>query len=91
MVCNGLIVETKKLTRHGVSEKRIREFGFEYAAALDVITKKTRRRELAPRIIRDTRRYARRQEQWWKNNSEICWIRKNEDAVRLTRNFITTN
>ena len=74
MVRRGLLAETEKLLQQGVSEKRIREFGFEYSAALDVIAKKAPRAALAPRIISDTKKYARRQMRWWKRNEEIRWI-----------------
>lgn len=37
MIKRGLVEETKKLLRSGVSKKRIREFGFEYRAALDYL------------------------------------------------------
>ncbi len=74
MIRRGLLAETKKLIRQGVSEKRIREFGFEYAAALDAIAGKISRAELAPRIRRETKKYARRQMRWWKRNTEIRWV-----------------
>ena len=93
MITDGLLSETKKLLRQGISKKRIREFGFEYGAALDTIAKKIPRAALAPRVIRDTNRYARRQMRWWRRNPEIRWINKTKKtkvAVRLVKRFITT-
>ena len=88
MIRRGLIAETKKLISQGVGERRIREFGFEYTAALDAIVGAIPRRELAPRIIRHTARYARRQMQWWRRNGDIRWISVPADAVRITANWL---
>ncbi|MBI2053313.1 MAG: tRNA (adenosine(37)-N6)-dimethylallyltransferase MiaA [Candidatus Sungbacteria bacterium] len=88
MIRQGLIAETQKLLRQGVSKERVREFGFEYAAALDVIIKQMPHAELAPRIIRDTMRYARRQMRWWKRNTEIRWISDPRKAMQLARSFL---
>lgn len=87
----GLIQETKILLRRGVSKKRIREFGFEYAAALDVISRATPRSELEPRIIRDTARYRRRQMRWWRRNHDIHWISAPTKAESLARTFAQRN
>lgn len=88
MITHGLVAETKKLLNQKLAEKRIREFGFEYAAVLDSITKKIPRRELAPRIIRDTARFAKRQLRWWKHNQDINWITAPSEAPRLVRTFL---
>ncbi len=74
MIKRGLANETKKLLREGFSEKRIREFGFEYRAALEYLEGDMSRPELGERLIRDTSRYARRQMAWWKRNPKIHWI-----------------
>lgn len=87
MIRQGLLTETKKLLHQGVSKKRIREFGFEYAAALDAIAKKITRAELEQRIIRDTKKYARRQIRWWKRNRDIHWIRNPAQAERAIKNL----
>lgn len=91
MIQQGLIAETKKLARHGVGEKRIREFGFEYAAALDTITRKISMSELAARIIRDTKRYAKRQMRWWERNHAIKWIKNLREAESLAKKFLSSS
>ena len=90
MMRRGLLAETKKLLREGVSEKRIREFGFAYAVVLDAIAGKISRAELAPRIIRDTQKYARRQMRWWRSSPAIRWIGRNAraESARLVRKFL---
>jgi len=74
MIKKGLVLETKKLLRKGIPSKRIREFGFEYRAALDYLAKKISKQELYERIVQDTLKYARRQKRWWKRNQEIHWL-----------------
>ncbi|MFY9462747.1 MAG: tRNA (adenosine(37)-N6)-dimethylallyltransferase MiaA [Candidatus Sungiibacteriota bacterium] len=91
MIRQGLIAETKKLLRHRVSEKRIREFGFEYAAALDTIAKKIPHTALAPRLVRDTLHYARRQMRWWKRNADIRWITMPTQAILPVKTFLQKN
>ncbi len=91
IIKRGLIAETEKLLRQKISKKRIHEFGFEYAAALETIAKKAPRAESAPRIIRDTLRYAKRQMRWWKRNPEIRWLGKPAQAAQLVRKFLQKN
>lgn len=88
MIKQGLVAETKKLLQQRVGEKRIREFGFEYAAALDAASGKIPRVELAPRIISDTKKYARRQMRWWKRNTEIQWVTTPMRAHSLVKTFL---
>ncbi len=74
MVKKGIISETKKLLRAGVSKKKIREFGFEYKAVLEYLAGNLDKTELAEKISRDTYAYARRQMSWFKRNKEIKWV-----------------
>ena len=91
MIAAGLLAEIKQLLRKKITQKRIREFGFEYAAALDAIAGKIPITELAPRIIRDTLRYAKRQTRWWKRNPEIRWLENPNHAAPLVRKFLQKN
>lgn len=88
MIRRGLVRETKALLRHGISRKRVREFGFEYAAALDALDKRISHAELAERVRRDTGRFARRQMRWWKWNRDIYWISDARLAERRVRTFL---
>jgi len=62
MFKSGLLNEIKKLKKAGVSDKRLREFGFEY-------WKPTRKS-----IISGTLKYARRQNTWFKRDKKIKWF-----------------
>lgn len=85
MVKRGLVEETKKLLRQGVSKKRIREFGFEYRAALDYIENRISKAELYERIVRGTLEYARKQMRWFRRNPEIHWKQDRNILVTLVK------
>lgn len=88
MIRRGLFAETKKLLTKGVSKKRIREFGFEYAATLDVIEKRILPQELLKKLTCQTLAYAKRQMKWFKRNSDINWIKSVKQAERLVKKFL---
>jgi len=87
MIKANLIQETKKLLSKGVSKKRIREFGFEYGNALDVIEKNIAPRDLADKLTRDTSKYAVRQMRWFRCNQDIHWIKTLRQAEALVKKF----
>ncbi|MFA6533474.1 MAG: tRNA (adenosine(37)-N6)-dimethylallyltransferase MiaA [Patescibacteria group bacterium] len=62
MFKTGLLNEIKKLKRAGVSEKRLREFGFEY------------NKPTPEKVIKETIKYAKRQMTWFKRDKEIKWF-----------------
>ncbi|OGI63501.1 tRNA (adenosine(37)-N6)-dimethylallyltransferase MiaA [Candidatus Nomurabacteria bacterium RIFCSPLOWO2_01_FULL_41_21] len=62
MFTDGLLDEIKKLKRSGVSEKRLREFGFEY------------NNPTPESVITNTLKYAKRQATWFKRDPEIKWF-----------------
>lgn len=88
MVKQGLVGETKKLLIAGVRKKRIREFGFEYIAALNVIEKKCMPDQLAEMLARKTMLYTKRQIRWFSRNKNIRWITSPAKAERLVRAFL---
>lgn len=75
MLRQGLVNETQKLIRQGVSRRRVREFGFEYRAALAYLDRKITRSELKNNIVKESLHYAKRQMRWFKRNKSIRWIR----------------
>jgi len=58
----GLLKEIKKLKKMGISEKRLKEFGFEYDNPTE------------EKVISETIKYAKRQMTWFKRDSEIKWF-----------------
>jgi tRNA dimethylallyltransferase len=59
---NGLLGEIKKLKKSGISEKRLKEFGFEYFNPTE------------EKVIAENIKYAKRQMTWFKRDKEIIWF-----------------
>ena len=63
MFQDGLLLnEIKKLKKLGISEKRLKEFGFEYDSPT------------YEKVVRETIKYTKRQMTWFKRDKEIRWI-----------------
>ena len=62
MFADGLLNEIKKLKKIGVSDKRLKEFGFEY------------NKPTPEKVIGQTLKYAKRQMTWFKRDKEIKWF-----------------
>lgn len=89
MIKNGLIAETAKLRRDGVSDKRIGEFGFEYSSAFDLINGKIiSKSELLNRMTKFTLDYAKRQMTWFRRDNRIIWVRNKQEAMRKMKEFM---
>ena len=58
----GLLKEIKNLKKSGLSDKRLREFGFEY------------NNPTPEKVISETLKYAKRQMTWFKRDKEINWF-----------------
>lgn len=62
MFQDGLIDEIKKLKKSGVSEKRLKELGFEYFEPT------------YEKVVAETLKYSKRQMTWFKKDKEIKWF-----------------
>jgi tRNA dimethylallyltransferase len=64
MFQDGLLNEIKKLKKSGVSQKRLKELGFEYNSPT------------YEKVVKETIKYTKRQMTWFKRDKEIHWIKK---------------
>jgi tRNA dimethylallyltransferase len=75
MFKDGLLNEIKKLKKSGVSDKRLKEFGFEYF------------KPTKEKVILETIRYAKRQMTWFKRDKQIKWFdaskKVDRDIIKL--------
>lgn len=62
MFQDGLLNEIKKLKKAGISNKRLRELGFEYD------------NPTYEKVVKETLKYAKRQMTWFKRDKEIKWF-----------------
>ncbi|MFA6177473.1 MAG: tRNA (adenosine(37)-N6)-dimethylallyltransferase MiaA [Candidatus Paceibacterota bacterium] len=69
MFKDGLLNEIKKLKKEGISDKRLKELGFEYYNP----TPET--------VITETLKYAKRQITWFKRDKEIKWFDASKSVI----------
>ncbi|MFA6257418.1 MAG: tRNA (adenosine(37)-N6)-dimethylallyltransferase MiaA [Candidatus Paceibacterota bacterium] len=75
MFKDGLLNEIKKLKKTGVSDKRLKELGFEYY------------NPTPEKVISETLKYAKRQMTWFKRDKEIRWLDASKSVT--TKKIIT--
>lgn len=84
----GMIKEVKNLKKSGLSWERLEEFGLEYRWISRYLQKKIAYVEMVKRLQKDTEHFAKRQATWWKTDARIKWIKSEEEAVKLAKNFL---
>lgn len=78
----GLIKEVKKVRNEiGLSWKRINELGLEYRTVGEYLRKEITKEEMREKIIRELRKYAKRQMTWMKRNKKIKWYKNGDEAL----------
>ena len=81
----GMVSEARRLHRHGLSHKRMKQLGLEYRALARYLQGKITRTETIEELNHDIRRYAKRQLAYWKRNRSIQWFdatQKKEVIIR---------
>jgi len=68
MFKGGLLSEIKKMKRKSITDKRLKEFGFEYW------------KPTAEKVILETLKYAKRQMTWFKRDKQIKWFDSSQKA-----------
>jgi len=74
MLKNGLVAETKKLRKSGLSWKRIYELGFEYKYPALFLRRGISKDEMLAKMLTENWQYAKRQMTWFKRDKRIKWI-----------------
>jgi len=84
---NGLVAETNKLREElDLSWRRIDELGMEYRVCAAFLQGELPKDELRTTLIREVRRYAKRQLTWLKRYKEVVWYENAEEALTQARN-----
>ena len=89
MLKGGLVAETNKLRKSGLSWKRIYELGFEYRYPALFLRGKISKDEMLAKMLIENRQYAKRQMTWFKRDKIIKWISKEKQAEKLIKKFKT--
>ena len=84
----GLIKETTKLLKLGISAKRLGELGLDYPFAILVLNGSMPRRALTKKLEEANWNYAKRQMTWFRKNPHIHWVKSQKEAERLVSRFI---
>ena len=87
MLKGGLVAETNKLRKSGLSWKRIYELGFEYRYPALFLRGKISKDEMLAKMLIENRQYAKRQMTWFKRDKIIKWISKEKQAEKLIKKF----
>ena len=88
IIKSGLVAETEKLRKSGLSWKRIYEFGFEYKYPALFLQKKISKEDMLQKIILENWQYAKRQMTWFKRDKRIKWISKEKQVGKFVKEFL---
>lgn len=75
---DGIIRESKKLHKQGLSYKRMYELGLEYRYAAEFLRGKLDKDKMLEKLEIAIRQYAKRQMTWFKRNPKIKWFEPGE-------------
>jgi tRNA dimethylallyltransferase len=72
-LAGGMIEEAEHLHAGGLSYERMEELGLEYGWLARYLRGDASKQAMRDGLLRDIINYAKRQETWWKRNSDIHW------------------
>ena len=78
MIADGLVDEVRRLKDRGLTEDHVSMKGLGYKELFPYLDGKCSLEEAVEIIKRDTRHFAKRQITWFKRESGIIWVNKNE-------------
>ncbi|HET8575108.1 MAG TPA: tRNA (adenosine(37)-N6)-dimethylallyltransferase MiaA [Candidatus Paceibacterota bacterium] len=89
---HGMREEAEKLHRNGLSFDRMEEFGLEYRTLAEYLQGKITREEIAPKIARQNRQYAKRQMRWFLRDHNIRWFHPDDRSqiFAAVKDFLTS-
>jgi tRNA dimethylallyltransferase len=83
----GMVAETQKLRKSGLSWQKLESFGLEYRAAAEFLQKKITREEMIENIRKEDWQYAKRQVLWFKRDNRVRWIKTQTQALTLAKKY----
>ncbi|HDZ54458.1 MAG TPA: tRNA (adenosine(37)-N6)-dimethylallyltransferase MiaA [Candidatus Nealsonbacteria bacterium] len=84
----GMIAETRRLKKAGLSWRRLEEFGLEYRYISLYLQRKLDYQQMLKRLEKEIEHFAKRQMTWFKKDKRIHWLEKLEEAERLIEEFL---
>jgi tRNA dimethylallyltransferase len=85
----GLVEEAERLHKNGLSYERMIELGLEYRYLARYLRHEMTRDEMLEKLETEIRRYAKRQETWFKRDERIRWFSPNQknEIFEVVRGF----
>ncbi|MBX4199889.1 tRNA (adenosine(37)-N6)-dimethylallyltransferase MiaA [Candidatus Parcubacteria bacterium] len=74
----GMVREASRLHKQGLTWRRMEELGLEYRYLARLLQKKITKEEFLSQLFSEIKRYAKRQNTWFKRNKRIRWFKPNE-------------
>lgn len=89
----GMLKEVERLHKHGLSWKRLEQFGLEYKWLSLFLQNKISHAEMIAGLQKETEQYAKRQMTWFKRNRETIWLspEQKKKALTLVKDFLSQN
>lgn len=84
----GLIEETKKLHKKGLSWKRLEELGLEYRLAANYLRGLIPYEQMIKKMQKEIYHLAKRQMTWFKKDKSIIWVRSSQKAFVVCRDWL---
>ncbi|MFA5084061.1 MAG: tRNA (adenosine(37)-N6)-dimethylallyltransferase MiaA [Candidatus Paceibacterota bacterium] len=84
----GLLKETEKLHKKGLSWERFEQLGLEYRLASYYLRGLIPYSQMAKEMQTEIYRYAKRQMTWFKRDKNIIWIRNPQKAFAVSRDWL---
>lgn len=86
----GMLKEMRNLHKSGVSWKKMESFGLEYRYSAFFLQKKLSRNEMIEKLYSQIWHFAKRQNTWFKKDSEIIWINpvKKSEVMKAEKEII---
>lgn len=84
----GMIEETKRLRKSGISWKRLEGFGLEYRWTARYLQGKISYDEMVRLLYADIVRFSKKQLAWYKGDDTVEWIGMYQKAVPLVKDFL---
>jgi len=86
----GMIKEVENLRKSGLSWKKLDSFGLEYRFVSRYLRGLISKQEMIESILKESFKYAKRQMTWFKRDKNIYWIEKENQAIELVKNFLSS-
>lgn len=87
---NGMVGESRKLHKNGLSWKRMESLGLEYRFTAQFLQKKISKEEMIEKLNTEIWHFAKRQKTWFKKDKRIKWFKPTQisSIKKEVKNFI---